>query len=184
MEHRDTISLVLKTMNGMWEKSSWCGETHVQKNIFFLQELMNVPFEWRFIIYKFGPYSFDLAYLIGEIHSYRLVELVPQWGFRPKIKVTSYGKEFYEDINEPCYKYRKQIEFVTEELGSKNVSELERLATGLHITLDEKVKDKTVENRSRRLSQLKPHIRLNDANIVMGEVDSLIERARIAQNKM
>ena len=31
-----------------------------QKNIFFLQELMNVPFEWRFIIYKFGPYSFDL----------------------------------------------------------------------------------------------------------------------------
>ena len=136
------------------------------------------------MIYKFGPYSFDLAHLIGEIHSYRLVELMLQWGFRPKIKVTRYGEEFYEDVNDLCCKYYKQIEFVTEELGSKNVGELERLATGLHITLDEKVKDKTVENRSRRLNHLKPHIKLNDANIVMGEVDSLIERAKSAQNKM
>ena len=88
---------------------------------------MDVPFGWRFVIYKFGPCSFDLAYLIGEIHSYRLAELVPQWVFRPIIKVTRYGKEFYEDVNELCRKYGKQIEFVTEELGLKNLSELERL---------------------------------------------------------
>lgn len=184
MEHRDTISLVLKTMSRMWEKSSWCGETHIQKNIFFLQELMDVPFEWSFIIYKYGPFSFDLSYLIAEIHSYGLIELVPQWGFRPKIKVTRYGKEFYEDVNELCFRYSKQIEFVAEELGSKNVSELERLATGLHITFDKNVENKTLNKRISRLNQLKPHIKLNDAQVVMGEVDSLIERARMAQSEM
>lgn len=67
-------------------------------------------------------------------------------GFRPKIWVTRHGKEFYEDVNDLCCKYGKQIEFVTEELGPKNVSELERLATGLHVTLDKKLEDKTAEN--------------------------------------
>ena len=184
MEHRDIISLLLKTMNSMWEKSSWCGETHIQKNMFFLQELMEVPFEWSFIIYKYGPYSFDLSYLIGEIHSYGLIELVPQWGFRPKIRVTEYGKEFYEDISELCCTYGKQIEFVADEFGSKNVSELERLATGLHITLDKKVENKSVEARSRRLNYLKPHIKLNDAHAVMNEVDKIVDRARTIRSQM
>ena len=145
---------------------------------------MNAPFEWIFVIYKFGPYSFDLAHLIGEIHSCRLVELMLQWWFQPKIKVMRYGKDFYEDINELCYKYRKQIEFVKEELGSQNLSEIELLATGLYIISYEKVHDKTVENRSRILNHLKSHIKLNDASTFIGEVDSLIERAQTAQSKM
>ena len=145
---------------------------------------MAVPFEWRFINYNSGPYSFDLAYLIGEINGYRLIELVPQWEFRTKIKVTGDDKEFYEDVNELCYKCGKQIEFVTNEAGSKNLGELERLATGLYVTLDKKVENKTVEKGSQRLSQLKPHIELGDARVVMSEVGSIIERARAARNEM
>ena len=81
-------------------------------------------------------------------------------------------------------KYSKQIEFVTNEIGSKNVGELERLATGLYVTLDKKIESKTVEERSLRLSQLKPHIKLSEARSVIREVDSIKERARVARNEM
>jgi len=50
------VSLVEKMKNG----GSWCGETHVQKCVYFLQQLLKVPMEFNCIMYKHGPYSFDL----------------------------------------------------------------------------------------------------------------------------
>lgn len=178
MEHRDEISLVLRAMSRMWAHDSWCGETHIQKNMFFLQELVGIPFQWSFVLYKYGPFSFDLAYLIGEIHGYSLVKLVPQWGFRPKIEVTELGTEFYRDQDEAHSKFDKKIEFVTRELGAKNVDELERLSTGLYVSLDEIYKNEAVQARGKRLTELKPHIELPDANFAIEQVDDLISRAR------
>lgn len=178
MEHRDEISLVLRAMSRMWARGSWCGETHIQKNMFLLQELVGIPFQWSFVLYKYGPFSFDLSYLIGEIHGYSLVKLVPQWGFRPKIKVTELGEEFYRDQDEVHCKYDKGIEFVTGELGLKNVDELERISTGLYVSLDDEYKNQAVQARSKRLNQLKPHIDLPDASFAIEQVDELISRAR------
>ena len=178
MEHRDEISLVLRAMSRMWAHDSWCGETHIQKNMFFLQELVGIPFRWSFVLYKYGPFSFDLAYLIGEIHGYSLVKLVPQWGFRPKIEVTELGTEFYRDQDEVHSEFDKKIEFVTRELGAKNVDELERLSTGLYVSLDEIYKNEAVQARGKRLTELKPHIELPDANFAIEQVDELISRAR------
>lgn len=180
MEHRDEISLVLRTMSRMWVHGSWCGETHIQKNMFFLQELVGIPFQWSFVLYKYGPFSFDLSYLIGEIHGYSLVKLVPQWGFRPKIQVTELGKEFYQDHDEAHSKFDKGIEFVTKELGAKNVDELEQLSTGLHVSLDDTYKNQTVQARSKRLNELKPHIQLPDASFAIEQVDELNLRAGAA----
>lgn len=178
MEHRDEISLVLRAMNRMWAHGSWCGETHIQKNMFFLQELMGIPFQWSFVLYKYGPFSFDLAYLIGEIHGYSLVKLVPQWGFRPKIKVTELGKDFYQDQDEVHCTFDKGIEFVTRELGIKNVDELERLSTGLYVSLDKRYQNKGVPARAKRLTELKPHIQLSDASSAIEQADDFVSRAR------
>ena len=53
-------------------------ETHVQKAMYLMQELLEVPTEYSFILYKHGPFSFDLS---DELTSFRgdyLLELAPR----------------------------------------------------------------------------------------------------------
>lgn len=38
----------------------FCGETLVQKSVFFLKELFHVPVSAAFQLYYYGPFSFDL----------------------------------------------------------------------------------------------------------------------------
>ena len=51
--------VITKLIETLRERGSWCGETHVQKAAFFLQELMEVPMRFNFILYKHGPFSFE-----------------------------------------------------------------------------------------------------------------------------
>jgi hypothetical protein len=44
----------------LYEQGSWTGETHIQKAAYLLHELLAVPFDFAFILYKHGPFSFDL----------------------------------------------------------------------------------------------------------------------------
>jgi uncharacterized protein YwgA len=53
-------SLLLTMNEELRRAGSWAGETHMQKAIFFLQELIKVPLGFEFLLYKHGPFSFDL----------------------------------------------------------------------------------------------------------------------------
>ena len=47
---RDAVLLSL--INEMKARGSWCGETHIQKATYFLQELLGVPMNFEFILYN------------------------------------------------------------------------------------------------------------------------------------
>ena len=51
---------LIELIEKLRQEGSWCGETHVQKAVYFLQNLMGVPLQFDFILYKHGPFSFDL----------------------------------------------------------------------------------------------------------------------------
>ena len=53
-------AVVTRLVEKMQDRDGWCGETHIQKTAYFLQGLVSVPLDYEFIIYKHGPYSFDL----------------------------------------------------------------------------------------------------------------------------
>jgi len=44
----------------------------------FLQDLMRVPLELEFILYKHGPFSFDLRSELTSLRADELVKLEPQ----------------------------------------------------------------------------------------------------------
>jgi len=56
---RDVV--ILSLIENLKKKGSWCGETHIQKATYFLQELFDFPLGFEFILYKHGPFSFDLS---------------------------------------------------------------------------------------------------------------------------
>jgi hypothetical protein len=59
------------------EQGSWSGETHIQKAAYLLRELMDIPFGFDFILYKHGPFSFELRDELSSMRSDRLLERQP-----------------------------------------------------------------------------------------------------------
>ena len=61
MKRLQQAAILVSLIEALEKKDSWCGETNVQKATYFLQELFGVPLGFKFILYKYGPYSFDLS---------------------------------------------------------------------------------------------------------------------------
>ncbi|MEW6249088.1 MAG: hypothetical protein AB1716_00450 [Planctomycetota bacterium] len=157
------------------ERGSWCGETHLQKAAYFLQELLNVPIEFEFILYKHGPFSFDLRDELAAICADGLLELKPHAPpYGPTIVTTADGKVIQERFPKTLTRHQMSIEFVAEKLGDKGVSALEGLATALYVA-KEAGTNAPAAGRAKRLNALKPHIAADQARAFVEEVDRIAE---------
>lgn len=162
-------------------KGSWCGETHLQKATFFLQGLLEVPLGYDFILYKHGPYSFELSDELGRLEADYLFEEVSKprpYGPSYRLAGDAWDKlQRWE--SQTIAKGEDAVAFVAEHLGNKNVTELERLATALFATIDQRADaGKTVDARAKWIVGVKPHITLPQAREAVQKVDSIIEAAK------
>lgn len=139
---------------------SWTGETHVQKAAYLLQELLGVPSGFRFVLYRHGPFSFDLRDSLNKLETWGCIETEEQpYPYGPKlIEGPASGTLRTAAGNQE--EFARQIEFIAGQLGKAKVAELERVATALFIELDPSVKP---EDRTERLVNLKPHISREEA---------------------
>ena len=162
----------------MLKRGSWCGETHIQKAAFLLQEMLGVEMGYEFILYRHGPFSFELRDELISMQADQLLELVVrQQGYGPSYFPTGFSEEFLERFPKTTSRYLPSVQFVADELGDKGVIELEKLATAFFI---ERRGDSTdVEDRSQRLVELKPHISLPDARRATEQVDRLLQKSQV-----
>lgn len=177
MDRLRRAALLTRLMEQLRQKGSWCGETHVQKATLFLQDLMHVPFGFDFILYKHGPFSFDLRDELTALRADELVKLEPQWRYGPRIVTTDRSKYIQGIYTKSLEKYDDKISFVAEKLGNKGVADLERLATALYVTQRAGI-GPSIDDRAAKLTALKPHIGRDDALSAVIEVDQVIEEAR------
>lgn len=158
------------------ENGSWSGETHIQKATYLLHELTNVPFDFDFILYKHGPFSFQLRDELASMRADKLVERQPQPApYGPRIVVTDRGRELEERLARTMERYGPRLDWVAERVGPKNVLDLERLATALWITRHHAHSDD--ESRATELTQIKPHVHRDAALAAVREIDELLEQA-------
>ena len=177
MDRLKRAALVTRLIGLLREKDSWCGETHIQKATLFVQDLMKVPLGFDFILYKHGPFSFDLRDELTSLRADELVRLEPQWSFGPRITLTE-RSEYIQDISSKTLKkYNDCIAFVVDKLGAKNVTELEGLATAFFLKQRAEA-GVSIDDRSKQLTELKPHILPENAKAAVEEVDRIIEEAR------
>jgi hypothetical protein len=155
------------------ETGDWCGETHVQKNTYFLEELFDVDLGYDFILYKHGPFSFELRDELSGLRSDQLLDLEPRPSpYGPSLIPTDAAKALEARFPKTLAEHEDAIEFVTGHLGNKGVVELERLATALLVTRENPNAD--VDERATRLVELKPHVSLDDARTALEAVDGII----------
>ena len=151
---------------------SWCGETHIQKVVFFLQELTGVPLGFRFVLYHYGPFSFDLREdLIGlRAESFLGIEVYESYG--PRYRLRARASLLRKGFPKTLERFNPEIDFVVAKLGGANAAKLERVATALYIRLNEPHIG-SVKDRAHKLVQYKPHIQLEIAIRAVQECDSI-----------
>lgn len=176
MDRLRRAAVLVRLMERLRERGSWCGETHVQKTTLFLQELMRVPLGFRFILYKHGPFSFDLRDDLTSLRADGLVTLEPRWGYGPRLATTEQSRYIQGLYPITLQQYNDSISFVSEKLGDKQVKNLEKLATSLYLKRPEETR--SIDDRADELVEIKPHIAKDEAVVAMREVDQIIEEAR------
>lgn len=181
MERLQRAAVVFSLIDALSAAGSWCGETHIQKATYFLQQLLDVQLGYDFILYKYGPYSFDFH---DDLQSWRgddllRVEVRNQYG--PSILPDTAGEKIKGLYPKTLCQYKTQIDAVAAWLGPLSVSKLERLATALYVT-QETGSAQDVETRARRLTELKPHVSKEDAIRAVNEVDSFRRDTQPLQN--
>jgi uncharacterized protein YwgA len=149
---------------------SWCGETHLQKATYVLQELMEVPLEFEFTLYKHGPFSFDLRDELTSLRADGLLALEPRPApYGPTLTATHRSEELRARFTKTRATYEGEIDFVADKLAPKGVAELEKLATALWVTFEDRQQD-----RPARINELKPHVSIEEARAAVAELDELV----------
>jgi hypothetical protein len=158
------------------ENGSWSGETHIQKAAFLLHELTHVPFDFEFILYKHGPFSFELRDELSAMRADRLLERQPQPApYGPRIVVTERGEQLERRLAKTMERFGPSIDWIAAQTGQRNVLELERLATALWITRNT---DQTDDDaRAQELTHIKPHVTRESALTAIREIDELLTSA-------
>ncbi len=108
------------------------GRTAIMKLAYFLQTLKNVPLEYDFRLYTYGPFDSDVLFDVGQLESLRALksELI----YFP----SGYGYEFsagpkQESVlrltENQSQKYQDEIKWVLDEFGHRTAADLELLST-------------------------------------------------------
>ena len=178
----DTRNAILLSLIGsLGRRGSWCGETHIQKASYFLQELCDVQMGFTFILYKHGPFSFDLRDHISALRADGYLDLIPRFPFGPTIVVSGRGRDYVELCSERIGHFHPRIEFVSTRLADKGVIELERLATALYVSKLVGF-DKELSFRAGEITRRKPHVTNEEAIGAVEELDRIAQSLAAEQN--
>jgi len=178
MERLHKAAVLLSLAETLRDRGSWCGETHLQKAAYLLKEMLGVPLDVDFVLYKHGPYSFDLTDDLARFKADGILqeEIMP-FPYGPKIKPGQLASQIKAKYPKTTAKYLPAVQFVADNLGDSKVTMLEQLATALYVTR-EGVAGDDVTARARRLHDLKPHVTLDDAREAVNRVDKMMRECR------
>ncbi|MGH2902807.1 MAG: hypothetical protein ACRDK7_04380 [Solirubrobacteraceae bacterium] len=155
------------------DRGSWGGETHLQKAAYLLSQLCDVDFDFDFILYKHGPFSFELRDELSCMRTEGLMEsFAPSPRYGPRLLVTGRGDELEKRFEKTMERYGESLDWIADTLGDRGVMDLERLATAMWMTREKP--GAPVRSRAEALTVVKPHISLEDATESVEEIDRLI----------
>lgn len=123
-------SAVLEVLNLLTSQDAQVGKTAVQKITYFLERLAGVDLGLRFVMYHYGPYSFELSHIIESMGGRGLIRIEPAtsgFGF-------TLSPDPEEIDEEPDIQFSEPQRKLIEALGAEPARDLELLATTHFVT--------------------------------------------------
>ena len=177
MKNLDRAVVQLALMEELAKHGSWCGETHIQKATFFLQELAKVPLGFTFIMYKYGPFSFDLRQELTAMRADQLARIEMKSNQCPALLPSDLYPRLRQLYPKELNKYSRQVSFIASRIGDRNVTELEKLGTALFVKINSS-SSANLKELIPRFCELKPHLSPADARQAFVEVDKISDDAK------
>lgn len=175
MNKLQTGAVLTYLVERMRAAGGWAGETHVQKSAFVAQRLASVLTGFEFILYKHGPFSFDLRDELTSLRADGLLVLEPQpFPYGPKFKATEAAQDLQRRFPKTIGAHKDVLDYVSRALAGKAVDELERLATAF-LAID-KLPGKPDQERAQWINQRKPHVPPEEAMVALQEAHLLTEQ--------
>lgn len=169
MERLSNNAITLKLLDSLRAHGSWSGETHLQKAAYLLKEMYKVPLSNEFVLYKHGPFSFDLREELAQLRTARQIQVEPQPApFGPKLGFSSVGENLLQRLQHRWQPYKDQIVQVANWLSGYGVKKLEQLATAWYVVSESPSGDRVAWQN--RLQEIKPHVGEEDAQAAIAEV--------------
>lgn len=169
MKRQARAAVISRLRDLLDQNGSWCGETHVQKATYFLQHAAEVPLGYNFILYKHGPFAFDLREDLGDFRADGLLELRPQaYPYGPRLGTTDEGHQLQSRFPKTLGRYNDQMVQIAKFIGANGVGALERLATALMILKQAPAADDAAAAAEMR--RLKPHVTESQALAAVASV--------------
>ena len=169
MHRLQRAAVLTRLIRRLRDRGSWCGETHIQKATFFLQELTDGHLGFAFTMYRYGPYSFDLRDDLTGLRADNIVRLAAQWPYGPRMEPTERSDYIQGLYPRTLATYANGIDMVAKWLGSKGVTELERWSTALYV-IRRTAASVPRETIIGEIVQLKPHVSRAEAGEAVEEV--------------
>ena len=171
LKEQERRSLICHLVEQMRKAGSWSGQTQIQKSVVFLQDLLRVPMGYDFILYKHGPFSFDLRSELAIMRIRLQLDLEPNHWYGPSFTLGVWGRKAVEFPTA----YDDAIEFVATEISVKDTRSLERISTAFF--LKAKYPSRSDSQTASEIHRLKPHISIQQALQAIEEVDELGRKA-------
>lgn len=171
LNRMEELAIIVDLVRRMRSKKGWAGETHIQKGVHCLTRLTNVPLTFEFVLYKHGPYSFELHDELVRLLGDQRLLLEPRPPYGPSFGTTRLGEQLRRTHLTRLNQLESELGFVATEIGPLDIGTLERVATALEVS--HRNPKSSVNDRSAQLHELKPHIPLDLAVQSVTQVDKL-----------
>ena len=169
MNEGERLATLISVIQMLTEALSWTGRMHIQKLVYFAQNLLHLPTEYEFVLYQRGPYSFELDADIRLLRATGAVDISPAPPYGPSYFTTPLGEEMGE--RSPITKeLSDQLKGLAQRLGPKTAADLELLATA-HYAVSEGYQSE--EGIVKRVVSLKPQFSPVQVSQALEEVREL-----------
>jgi hypothetical protein len=171
MKRTQKVVLLSRLARELLESGSWVGETHIQKAVYMLETLTGVPLGFSFVLYKHGPFSFDLREELNRMRADGMLELQARPApYGPSFVPTEAAKSLEGRFPKTLAGYSDQVQFVVDHVGSKSASELERLGTALLLITSQGGQEPA--RLAEELNAIKPHVPIEKALAAVEEMEA------------
>ena len=169
-------ALILAVIEKLRQHGSWTGKTHVQKALSLLADTSDVDVPFAFVLYRHGPYSFDVESELEQMRSYSAIDVLPNpAGYGVTIRPGRMAP-FVKNEASLASEDETAIDRVCAFVDGKTVTELERVATAAWIRGRKEVADP--RKVAEQLHELKPHISVAEASVADRELCRFLDQSQ------
>lgn len=167
-------ALVLELIAQSNRNEVWCGESYLQKVSYIAKTALKLPLSMPFLLYKRGPYSFELKALLLELRANRLVMLAPEGHYGPSYAVVD--NVVMKQLRTHVGEHSEVVEPLVKCLSRKSIAELEAFSTAVMFWASQ---HEDADKYADELNELFPSISRPDAAATVEEARAFLKKDQV-----